>query len=129
MHVNDPTTLASPVLVFLMGLWTALTGARNKRDERKRQDAKDEAEARAATLRLETERADRHKADCDMWRARAGVSETEIETRNAKWSACRTNHPEVADLIAVPGALSLLRDHRDKYDTAMTAQPVTEKTI
>ncbi len=128
MHVNDPTTLISSAFVFLLGSYTAWSGTKSKQAERKRQEVLDADAGWLAKIKAETERAERYKADsqqlqtdCDKLRIRAGAAETEIDARNAVWAACRTNYPEVASLIAVPGAIQCLRDHRDRQSLISTS--------
>ncbi len=118
MHVTEAVPVVGPVLVFLMQVNAALTGAKKGREEKRRQDIQDERD-----------RADQFKADAETWRARAEAAlkecdalaeknaklQAELDTRNADWASKQTNYPEVSALTSVPGALQCLRDHRSRH--------------
>ena len=116
--VNEGVPLVGPLLVFLMQVNAALTGAKKGREEKRRQDVQDERD-----------RADQFKADAEMWRSRAEEAlkecdamqgkndrlQGELDARNADWVQKQTNYPEVSNLTSVPGAMLCVREDRDNY--------------
>ncbi len=52
----------------------------------------------------------------DYWQRQWRAAQDELDERNGKLKMYRTNAPEMFDLLGVPGALALLKQHRDDYE-------------
>ncbi len=84
-----------------------------------RQKAEDERRKAAEDQRKQNdERADKQYKDAcesrDYWMSQCKTAQAELDARNAKWVENSTSYPEISALIAIPGAVQCLRDHRDK---------------
>lgn len=93
------------------GFWTYIRGERVKRDEINRQKALDERQVKLDHKAADKEdisddaaRADRWKADAELWEIRAKWFMAEldkkqkiIDERSANWTSMNTNYAEVAE--------------------------------